>query len=94
MNIEDEYTYDTTIEDIVFHLEQLIADVILTSIKRLSAEQKETVSIGMQKCTKNRNEKCTTSLKPIMVNSSVKGGMRHDFMGEIYGHYDIASARV
>jgi len=43
MEIEDEYTYDTTIEDIVFHLEQLIADVILTSIKRLSAEQKETV---------------------------------------------------
>jgi hypothetical protein len=43
MDIEDEYTYDTTIENIVFHLEQLIADVILTSIKRLSAEHKETV---------------------------------------------------
>ena len=43
MDIEDEYTYDTTIENIVFHLEQLISDVILTSIKRLSAEQKETV---------------------------------------------------
>jgi len=43
MEIEDEYTYETTIEDIVFHLEQLIADVILASIKRLSAEYKETV---------------------------------------------------
>jgi hypothetical protein len=42
MDIEDEYTYETTIEDIVFHLEQLIADVILASIKRLSAEYKET----------------------------------------------------
>ena len=45
------------------------------------------LSIGMQKCTKNRNKKYTTSLKPVMVNSSVKGGMSHDFMGEIYGHF-------
>jgi hypothetical protein len=43
MDIEDEYTYETTIEDIVFHLEQLIADVILASIKRVSAEYKETL---------------------------------------------------
>ena len=43
MEIEDEYAYETTIEDIVFHLEQLIADVILASIKRLSAEYKETL---------------------------------------------------
>ena len=42
MEIEGEYAYETTIEDIVFHLEQLIADVILASIKRLSAEYKET----------------------------------------------------
>jgi len=49
MDIEDEYTYETTIEDIVFHLEQLIADVILASIKRLSAEYKETVLKGAPK---------------------------------------------
>lgn len=43
MDIEDEFKYETTIEDIVFHLEQLIADVLLSSIKRLSVEYKETV---------------------------------------------------
>ena len=43
MEIEDEYAYETTIEDIVFHLEQLIADVLLVSVKRLSTEYKETV---------------------------------------------------
>ena len=43
MNVEDEFKYETTIEDIVFHLEQLIADVLLASIKRLSGEYKETV---------------------------------------------------
>lgn len=43
MDIEDEFKYETTIEDIVFHLEQLIADALLASIKRISAEYKETV---------------------------------------------------
>jgi len=43
MTIEEEYQYETTIEDIVFHLEQLIADALLASIKRLSGEYKETV---------------------------------------------------
>lgn len=43
MDIEDEYTYETTIEDIVFNLEQLIANVILASIKRLASEYKETL---------------------------------------------------
>jgi hypothetical protein len=28
----------------------------------------------MQKCTKNGNEKCTTSRKPVMVTSSFRGG--------------------
>ena len=38
MDIEDEYRYETTIENIIFHLEQLIADMLLASIKRLSGE--------------------------------------------------------
>ena len=52
------------------------------------------LSPGMQKCTKNGNEKCTTSRKPVMVNFTFKGGDGHDFMGAIHGHFGITSARV
>lgn len=57
-------------------------------------EVKQLLSTGMQKCTKNGNEKCTTSRKPVMVKSSFKGGDGHDFMGAIHGHFGITSARV
>lgn len=43
MNIEDEYRYETTIEKIIFNLEQLIADILLASIKRLSGEYEDTI---------------------------------------------------
>lgn len=43
MTIEEEYQYETTIDQIVYQLEQLIADIILASIKRLSGECRETV---------------------------------------------------
>jgi hypothetical protein len=43
MTIEEEYQYETTIDQIVYHLEQLIADVLLASIKRMSGEYRETV---------------------------------------------------
>ncbi|MGB9498791.1 MAG: hypothetical protein ACKVE4_03380 [Dissulfuribacterales bacterium] len=43
MSIEDEYKYESTIEQIIFHLEQLMAELLLGSIKRLSGEYEETV---------------------------------------------------
>jgi hypothetical protein len=43
MNVEDEYKYESTIEQIIFHLEQLMAELLLGSIKRLSGEYEETV---------------------------------------------------
>jgi len=45
MSIRDEYEYgyETTIEQIVFQLEQLIADILLGSIKRLAGEYEDTV---------------------------------------------------
>ena len=43
MNVEDEYKYESTIEQIIFHLEQLMAELLLGSIKRLSEEYEETV---------------------------------------------------
>jgi hypothetical protein len=43
MNIEDEYKYETTMEQIIFHMEQLIAELLLGSIKRLSEEYEDTV---------------------------------------------------
>lgn len=43
MGIEDEYKHETTMEQIIFHLEQLIAELLLGSIKRLSREYEETV---------------------------------------------------
>lgn len=43
MNVEDEYKYETTMEQIIFHMEQLIAELLLGSIKRLSEEYEETV---------------------------------------------------
>ena len=43
MVIEDEYKYESTMEQIIFHLEQLMAELLLGSIKRLSGEYEETV---------------------------------------------------
>jgi hypothetical protein len=43
MNVEDEYKYETTMEQIIFHLEQLMAELLLGSIKRLSEEYEDTV---------------------------------------------------
>jgi len=43
MTIEEEYQYETTIDQIIYHLEQLIADILLASIKRISGEYQETV---------------------------------------------------
>jgi len=36
MDMEDEYRYETTIEKIIFNLDQLIADILLASIKSFS----------------------------------------------------------
>jgi hypothetical protein len=43
MDIEDEYKYETTMEQIIFHMEQLVAEVLLGSIKRLTDEYEDTV---------------------------------------------------
>lgn len=43
MHIDDEFRYETTIEKIILNLEQLIADILLASIKRLSGDYEETV---------------------------------------------------
>jgi len=42
MSIEDRYQYDATMEQIMFNLEQLIADIMLTTIKRIAGEYQET----------------------------------------------------
>ncbi|MDD5170781.1 MAG: hypothetical protein PHN75_18335 [Syntrophales bacterium] len=50
MGIEDEFKYETTIEDIVFHLEEVIANALLASIKRLSGKYKEiTLKVAHEK---------------------------------------------
>jgi len=43
MYIEDEYKYETTMEQIIDNLEQLIANILLASVKRLSGDFEETV---------------------------------------------------
>ena len=53
MDMEDEYRYETTIEKIIFNLEQLIADILLVSIKRLSGEYEET---ALKMNTQNKEE--------------------------------------
>ena len=46
MDIENEYKYETTMEQILFHMEQLVAEVLLGSIKRLTDETRYAVNIG------------------------------------------------
>ena len=47
------------------------------------------VSLGMQKCTKNGNRKCTTHKLNVMVKSSEQGGISHENMGGSNGHICI-----
>ena len=52
------------------------------------------LSLGMQKCTKNGNRKCTTHKLNIMVKSSEQGGINHENMGGSNGHICITATRV
>jgi len=43
MYIENEFQYETTMDQIIDNLEQLIANILLASVKRLSGDYEETV---------------------------------------------------
>ncbi len=55
MSMNDEYVYETTMEQILFNLEQLIADILLGSIKRLAGEYEDTV-LKMNKPEKDEDK--------------------------------------